>query len=54
MILFWLWALVMALTIGSFVGYLGGWRDGVKDTERRWSAAVGRADEARRSWRGSR
>ena len=33
--------------IGWVGGYCYGWLMGTKDTERRWSEAVGRADDAR-------
>jgi hypothetical protein len=42
-----LFVLAMGLLSG-FIGYLYGWRDGTRDTERRWSDAVKRGDESRR------
>jgi hypothetical protein len=36
------------LVVGGYVfGWLAGWHAGTKDTERRWSEAVGRADVER-------
>jgi uncharacterized membrane protein YciS (DUF1049 family) len=39
---------VVGFVIGWVVGAIMGERRGIADTERRWSEAVGRADEARR------
>lgn len=36
---------VIASTIFSLIGYVVGWHAGTKDTERRWSEAVGRAKD---------
>lgn len=33
---------LIGFIVGGIVGHYLGWRDGVRDTERRWSDAVGR------------
>ena len=39
---------IIATGIGFVLGYVWGERAGTTDTERRWSEAVKRADDARR------
>lgn len=52
MLIDWRWAFVAA-SLGAIVGLLWGYfwgiHIGIKETEVRWSEAVGRADDARRN-----
>ncbi len=41
--------LLLCAVAGLSIGFVIGERFGIRDTERRWSDAVNRADEARRA-----
>lgn len=40
--------IAFAVSVAFVIGYVAGDRDATKDTERRWTEAVGRADDARK------